>query len=259
MACGGVGNMIALENVTLSYERHPAVHHVSGCFEEGTLTAIVGPNGAGKSTLLKALAGIIAPESGHIHYQGCAACDVAYLPQQATMQTDFPITVLEMVASGHFHRAGNSGAINAAMREQARAAMAQVGLAGFDARMAGTLSAGQFQRALFARLIVQDAKVILLDEPFNAIDEDTAQQLMQIMLGWHAQARTVVCVLHDMQAVERYFPHCLLLARECVGWGKTAEVMSAANRSRAKFFSGVWVQDAELCEVEDTVICSTPH
>lgn len=251
LAGGSVGRMndiLTLENVTLSYDRHPAVHHVSGGFKAGSLTAIVGPNGAGKSTLLKALAGMVAPESGQMHLHGCAAKDVVYLPQSSEIQRDFPMTVLQMVASGHWQRCGNLGAIDGRMRDQARAAMAAVGLVDFDKRAVGTLSAGQFQRALFARLIVQDARLILLDEPFNAIDEETCAKLVEIMLGWHAQARTVICVLHDAHMVERYFPQALLLARECVAWGDTQHVMTAANRQRARFFNGAWAEHADLCE-----------
>jgi zinc/manganese transport system ATP-binding protein len=255
MADGGVGAMnhetndiISLHNITLSYDRHPAVHHMSGGFARGSLTAVIGPNGSGKSTLLRCIAGVLAPESGQLHLSGCTRRDIAYLPQTTSIMDNFPMTVLQLVASGYWRRSGAFGRIDRRMREQAQHALSLAGLEGFGGRALETLSVGQFQRALFARLIVQDTQVILLDEPFNAIDEDTRGALMELVLSWHAQGRTVVCVLHDIQLVQRYFPQALLMARECVSWGQTPLVLTPANMQRARFFSGAWHDNAELCE-----------
>lgn len=244
----GAGGMIRFHNVTVNYNRHPALHHVSGTFARGALAAVVGPNGGGKSTLLKAIAGLLQSESGSITFDGITRRDVAYLPQVSEIQRDFPISVLQMVASGHWQRCGSFGGIDAAMLARAREALALVGLAGFDERAVETLSAGQFQRALFARLWLQQAQVLLLDEPFAAIDDETAAQLMEVILGWHREGRTVICVLHDIGQIQRYFPECVLLARECIAWCKTPDAISAANRTRTKFFNAAWPERPEICE-----------
>lgn len=249
MAGGDVGAMIELRNITVNYDRHPALHHVSGVFTDGSLTAVAGPNGGGKSTLLKLLAGLVRPESGQVIMSGISARDIAYLPQTAEIARDFPITIAEMLAFGHWQRAGSFGKITEDMQKQASEALSVVGLAGFEKRAVNTLSAGQFQRALFARLWLQDAKVILLDEPLGSIDDETAASLMEIILSWNRAGRTVICVLHDIGQIQHYFPHCVLLARECIAWCKTPDAISAGNRTRTKFFSAAWPAHTEICEI----------
>ncbi|MCB4822875.1 metal ABC transporter ATP-binding protein [Roseicella aerolata] len=239
---------IRLTDLTLTHARRPAVHHVSGRFAPGSLTAVVGPNGAGKSTLLRALAGLHRPETGRI--EG-AAGQIALLPQAAAVDRAFPIACLDVVLFGLWGETGAFRAIGRAGRERARAALAAVGLAGFEARPAGSLSAGQFQRLLFARLLLQDAPVILLDEPFNALDARTAADLLAMVHRWHGEGRTVVAVLHDLDLVRREFPLSLLLARDCLGWGPTAEVLTAANRLRARMMAEAWAAEPEPCERRD--------
>lgn len=240
--------MIALHDVTIAYERHPAVHHLSGAFAPGSLTAIIGPNGAGKSTLLKALAGLLRPDAGRIERNGLERHRVAYLPQVPELDRRFPISVLDTVATGHWPRVGWHRAIDAPARWAAMEAIAAVGLSGFEARPIGTLSAGQFQRALFARLMLQDAAVILLDEPFNAIDARTVADLVALVERWHREGRTVIAVLHDLEQTRRHFPEALLLARERIAWGKTADVLTPANLERARHMAESWDPHAVYCE-----------
>ncbi len=216
-----VNPVIQLDNVTVRYGRHTALQNVSGAFEAGSLTAVAGPNGAGKSTLLKAIAGIIKPKSGNITMCRNCACRIAYLPQTATIQRDFPITVLEAVATGFWPESGSAGGITKEKLARARAALREVGLEGFEDRLIGALSGGQFQRMLFARVIVQDAQIILLDEPFTAIDAETTAKLIQILLNWHKEGRTIICVLHDLMMIRKYFPESFLLAGKCLGKGHT--------------------------------------
>lgn len=238
---------ITLDNVTLSHERHPAVHHLSGVFEPGSLTAVTGPNGAGKSTLMKAIAGIHAPDGGHIRISG-SGNNVAYLPQVAEIQRDFPMSLLHMVSAGFWARTGGLRAITPAMRGEALEALYSVGLRGFEHHSLSSLSAGQFQRALFARLLVQDASLILLDEPFSAIDASTIDHLMEIVHRWHREGRTVLCVLHDFEQIRQHFPHCLLLARECIAWDQSARALHPENLLKARFFRQEWVTQPEICE-----------
>ncbi|WP_431269817.1 metal ABC transporter ATP-binding protein [Dankookia sp. P2] len=239
---------IRLTDVTVSHARRPAVHHVSGRFAPGSLTAVVGPNGAGKSTLLRAMAGLHRPDEGRI--EG-AAGQVALLPQAAALDRAFPVSCLDVVLFGLWREAGAFRAIGSAGRDRARAALAAVGLDGFAGRPVGSLSAGQFQRVLFARLLLQDAPVILLDEPFNALDARTSADLLAMVHRWHGEGRTIVAVLHDLDLVRREFPDTLLLARDCLGWGATGEVLTAANRLRARMMAEAWAPGPEPCERRD--------
>ncbi len=238
---------VTVSNLTLSYDRHPAVHHMDGVFEAGSLTAIAGPNGAGKSTLLKAIAGMLVPSEGRIVLE-CALRDIAYMPQAMEMEKDFPVSVLQMVCTGFWKQGGGFAAIDKAQKQAARNALATVGLSGFEHRQLGTLSAGQMQRALFARLLLQDAKLILLDEPFSAVDAETTEKLMEIIMRWHKEGRTIICVLHDLEHIRQHFPQCLLMARDCIGWGKSHDVLEKANLQRTRQFHEAWQETPEICQ-----------
>ncbi len=235
---------IALRNLTLGYERHPAVHHLSITIDPGSLVAVVGPNGAGKSTLLKALAGRLRPIEGWV--EGLDHQRVAWLPQHSGVDRSFPISVQELVMLGLWHAVGALGRFTPAHREACHRALGAVGLLGFQKRGIDTLSGGQMQRALFARLILQDAPVVLLDEPFAAVDQRTTDDLLALLHRWHAQGKTVVAVLHDLSQVRAHFPHTLLLAREPVAWGATAEVLTQAHWQRALRMQEPFDDDAPL-------------
>jgi zinc/manganese transport system ATP-binding protein len=243
--------MIELRNVTLGYERHPAVHHVTGTFARGSLTAIVGPNGAGKSTLVKGLTGLLRPLEGEIVRHGLGRHDVTYLPQQTEIDNDFPISVLDVVVLGAWRRIGSFGRVTAVLRDAALAALADVGLDGFGNRAIGALSVGQRQKVLFARAMLADAPLLLLDEPFTAMDSRTIDDLMALVLRWHREGRTIVAVVHDFAQVRSCFPETLLLARELVAWGPTSDVLTSANLIRAAAVSDVWDQSAPVCERVD--------
>lgn len=240
--------MIRIANLTVTYQHHPAVHHLSGSFTEGSLTAIVGPNGAGKSSLLAALVGQVAPTTGSIEIAVKARGRVAYLPQQSEIDRSFPIGVLDVVMLGLWGNVGAFAGANETMRQQAVHALAAVGLTGFENRLIGDLSVGQFQRVLFARVLLQDAAIILLDEPFNAIDARTTADLLAIVQRWHQHRRTVIAVLHDLDQVRENFPNTLLLAREAIAWGPTRETLSADNLFRARQMAECWDDQAKWCQ-----------
>ena len=239
--------IIRLRDLTLGYDRHPAVHHIDGEIEAGDLLAICGPNGAGKSTLLKGLAGALKPLGGGIDRVACAPRDIAYLPQVAEVDRSFPIDVFDMVSMGFWRTAGLFGGFGVDRKRKVMEAIHAVGLDGLEDRAIGTLSGGQAQRMLFARIVVQDAPVILLDEPLTALDTRTSDDLIELVGKWRAQGRTVVAVLHDMDLVRRVFPKTLLLAREQVAWGETAEALSDANLRRARQMVEAFDREAEEC------------
>ncbi|MBI5719337.1 MAG: metal ABC transporter ATP-binding protein [Burkholderiales bacterium] len=238
---------IRLRDLTVSYRGHPAVHHLSGAFGAATLTAVVGPNGAGKSSLLGALGGTIRHFEGRIERD--PALRVAYLPQASTLDRSFPMRVHEVVAMGLWSRIGSFGALRAADRSGIDEALAAVGLSGFEHRWLGELSAGQAQRVLFARVLMQDAGLILLDEPFSAIDARTTADLLGLLQRWKHEARTVIAVLHDLEQVREHFEQVLLLARERVAWGPTAEVLKAEHLFKARQMAEAWDESAPACRV----------
>lgn len=239
--------LLRFQDVTFGYERHPAVHHLSGALRDGSLTAVVGPNGAGKSTLLKGIVGLLRPLSGRIVNEGLSRAEIAYLPQQAEIDRSFPITVFDTVQLGHWHKVGPFRGIGGPLVDQALAALEAVGLGGFERRPIGSLSAGQFQRVLFARMLLHDARLILLDEPFTAIDTRTTIDLLRVVERWHGERRTVVAVLHDFDQVRAHFPETLLLARQSVAWGPTAETLHAQNLLRARAMAEAWDETAPPC------------
>jgi zinc/manganese transport system ATP-binding protein len=240
-----VGAAIRVQDLTVSYRGHPAVHHLSGSFVAGSLTAVVGPNGAGKSSLLAALVGTLPRHEGRIERD--PALRIAYLPQAAALDRAFPVRVHEVVATGLWPRLGSFRAVAAADRARIGHALAAVGLGGFERRWLGELSAGQVQRVLFARLLVQDAGLVLLDEPFNAIDARTTADLLGLLRRWKQEARTVIAVLHDLEQVREHFDETLLLAREPVAWGPTAQVLSAEHLFRARRMAEAWDERAGVC------------
>jgi zinc/manganese transport system ATP-binding protein len=238
---------IRFDDLTLGYGRRPAVHHMNGTIAPGSLTAVVGPNGAGKSTLLKGIAGTLDPLGGRLELSSGPGTRIAYLPQAADLDRSFPLGVYDLVAMGLWARTGLFGGVGREDRRRVEEAIAAVGLTGFERRAIATLSGGQMQRALFARLLLQDASLILLDEPFTAIDAKTTGDLLDLVRRWHDESRTVIAVLHDLDLVKRVFPQTLMIAREPVAWGETSEVLSPANLLRARRMVEAHDPHAEVC------------
>ena len=242
---------LQFRDVTLGYDRHPAVHHLNGEVGPGALLAIVGPNGAGKSTLFRGIVGILKPLAGTILTGDLDVRDIAYLPQTVDIDRSFPISVFDFVGTGLWRSVGFFGGMGKDAREKIAQALSAVGLSGFENRTIGTLSGGQMQRMLFARVLLQDARLIVLDEPFNAIDAKTAADLLALIKRWHAEKRTVLAALHDMEFVRANFPESLLLARGQVAWGPTTEVLTAENLSEARRMCEAFDDSAAACAVDD--------
>lgn len=217
---------IVAKNLTVSYQSRPAVHHLDMVFEDGCMYAVCGPNGAGKSTFLKAVVGLLKCSTGSVRWCGISRRDIAYLPQQSDIDRSQPMTVFELAAMGLWFEIGFFRRVSAAQKLRVQAALARVGMAEYAGRGIAELSNGQFQRVLLARMLVQDAKFLLLDEPFNAVDAKTTYALLDILRDENRAGRGVIAVLHDYEQVRAYFPDTLLIAREKVAAGKTEDVLT---------------------------------
>lgn len=236
---------LKFSDLTLGYDRHPAVHHLNGVVRQGSLTAVVGGNGSGKSTLMKGIVGLLRPMSGSCSM--ASGTRLAYLPQQSELDRSFPARVIDLVSLGLWPRRGLLGRHGTKDRQDVADALMAVGLEGFEKRPIHTLSGGQMQRALFARVLVQDADLILLDEPFNAVDARTIVDLVALIKGWHGENRTVMVVVHDLDMVREHFPEALLLARQPVAWGDVHRTLSPENLLRARHYHEAWDARAPWC------------
>lgn len=240
---------LTFDDFTLGYDSHAAVHHLNGPLRHGSLTAVVGANGSGKSTLMKGIAGLLAPMAG-----ACVkhdTCRIAYLPQVSELDRSFPARVIDLVTLGLWPKRGLLGRFSKDDQAAIANALKAVGLEGFEQRGLDTLSGGQLQRTLFARVIVQDADLILLDEPFNAVDAKTLADLIAIIKRWHGEGRTVLAVLHDLDLVRTHFPETLLLARAPVAWCATTDALTPANMKAARTFTEAWDETAPWCDDHD--------
>lgn len=241
---------ITFSDLTLGYNSHPAVHHLNGVVRKGSLTALVGANGSGKSTLMKGIVGVLRPMAGACRI--AADIRVAYLPQLSELDRSFPARVVDLVSLGLWPRRGLLGRFRPEDREAVTKALSAVGLEGFESRPIDSLSGGQLQRTLFARVLVQDADLILLDEPFNAIDTRTVTDLIDLIKRWHGESRTVMVVVHDLDLVREHFPEALLLARSPIAWGQSRKTLAPENLLRARQFQEAWDENAPWCAPDGT-------
>lgn len=218
--------MITLNQLQVGYQGRPVTPEIEGTLARGSMTALVGANGSGKSTLLKTLAGVIPPVSGSVS-RPAPPLRSAWLPQHAELEKSFPLSVFDVVAMGCWPRSGWFRGISRCQREEIMVALETVGMADFARAQPGTLSGGQLQRVLFARMLMQQAELLLLDEPFSGVDEKTIALLLTLLHERHRAGCTLVVVLHDIYTVERHFPQILRLGDQQVSWQQSkAEVVA---------------------------------
>ncbi len=232
--------LLQISNLSIHYKNHYALKDVTGHIIRGSMTAVTGPNGGGKSTFLKSLVGLIPSTEGQINRSLNMSKEIAYLPQRAEIDLNFPLTVEDVAGLGLCQKTGFFQSITPQDQAQVDTALQDVGLQGYGDRLLNTLSGGQLQRVLFARLAVQDADLLLLDEPFAAVDAHTIEDLMKILLKWHARGKTIIVVSHDLDLIKTYFKDSILLAQQCIGWGNTSEIITPENFLTARKISTEW-------------------
>ena len=216
--------MIVMNDLVAGYDRQPVTRALSGVIERGSMTAIVGANGCGKSTLLKTLAGFIPPVSGTFRWQGRRPV-VGWLAQRHALEAQFPLTVQDVVSMGCWPAISLFAGFRRDTRMRIAGALERVGLESMAFSTIDELSGGQFQRMLFAR-VLQQAPLVMLDEPFTGVDEATCNVLMDLMLEMYMQGQTLLAVLHDSERVSRHFPQMLRLDADTPHW-KTERVRVA--------------------------------
>jgi len=224
---------LEVEDLTVAYADHPVLWDVDLRVPSGVKMAIIGPNGAGKSTLVKAVMGLVKPVAGEVRIFGRARKGVegqiAYVPQRATLSWDFPTDVLDVVTMGTYGRVGWIRRCGAAERNEAEAALEQVGMTDFSRRPIAELSGGQQQRVLLARALVQDAPINILDEPFQGVDAPTERAIVEVLDRLAEVGRTILVVHHDLQTIPEYFDSVLLLNVRAIDSGPVSEVFTEEN------------------------------
>lgn len=215
---------LIIDNLTAGYDHHPAIHHLTVTIPAGSHVALLGPNGAGKSTLLKLIAGILPPMTGRITLPDGWRERIAYLPQHPTWREEFPLAVFDAVALALWPETGCWRPLTRAQRERVAEALAEMGLTALAKRPVATLSGGQQQRVRFAQLLVREAPLVLLDEPFTAMDATTVEWVRRIIARWRTAGVTVLAALHDEAIARSDFPWTLLLARELFMFAPTTAI-----------------------------------
>lgn len=229
--------ILQLRNVALGHPGLTLFRQLSMDLEAGRTLAVLGSNGAGKSTFVKLLLGLMEPVSGRLAWPNGRPQDIGYLAQMTEFDTRFPIRVRDLAAMGAWRGLGLRERLDLAGRAQVDAALDEVGVADLANRSLHTLSGGQLQRTLFARVILQDAPLILLDEPFTAVDQTTEAHLLSLIRRWTAEGRAVVLVVHDLSSVLDYCSHALLLGDGVATYGTVDEVVTPERLVAQKYMS----------------------
>jgi manganese/zinc/iron transport system ATP- binding protein len=224
---------IEVADLTVAYGATPVLWDVDLTVPPGVLMAIVGPNGAGKTTLIKAILELVRPAAGRVLIHGRPYEEqrrlVAYVPQRRTVDWDFPTNVLDVVLMGRYGALGWLRRPGRRDRTLALEALEQVGMVELADRQISQLSGGQQQRVFLARALVQDARVYLMDEPFQGVDATTERAIVELLRRLRADGRTVVCVHHDLQTVSEYFDWATLLNVRRIASGRVEEVFTEHN------------------------------
>lgn len=229
--------MLTVKNLTVAYDDTPVFSDVAVNFNAGKITGIIGPNGAGKSTLIKAILNLIKVKQGQVDYDGKSIKSVqksiAYVEQRKDLDLTFPIDVFDLVLTGTYGKLGLFKNPGKTEKQASREALKQVFLSEFSKRQIGNLSGGQLQRVFVARAIVQQAEIIILDEPFVGIDLQSETAIMSILKQWRDAGKTIIVIHHDLNKVTKYFDDLVVLNHGIVDFGPTKEVYNPQNIERA--------------------------
>ncbi len=237
--------LLSATGLTLGYRDVSIVKDVGFALVRGDVLAVVGHNGSGKSTLIKTLLGALPPLAGALNWPTGKPQTIAYLGQRTEFDNRFPIRVRDLAAMGAWSGLGFFGRVDGEIRARIASALERTGTAEIADMPLHKLSAGQLQRALFARTMVQDAPLILLDEPFTAVDQTTESALLSLIDGWAAEGRAVILVLHDLSAVLQHCNAALLLGDGRALFGEPKDTLTPHNLVGHRYLSqsqAAWIE-----------------
>jgi manganese/iron transport system ATP-binding protein len=239
--------LLHLENIRVTYGETVALDGVTLTIQRGDQVAVVGPNGAGKSTLFNVITGMLKPSSGSVQIGGSGPGEhicVGYVPQRNRIDPRFPVTVSDVVMMGRVGKIGLLRWPRRQDREIVRAALAQVGMEAFAGRQIGELSGGQQQRVFLARVLAQEAELLLMDEPLSGLDLPSQEAILTILDGLHRHGITVLVATHDLTQAAEHFSRILLLNRRVVAYGSPAAVLTP-ERLMLTYGSGMHIVHGE--------------
>lgn len=227
---------IEVRQLSAAYRKNTVLEDVTFQVNTGTLTGIVGPNGAGKSTLIKTMLELHPRITGEVKFFGTsldkAKSSIGYVPQRGSVDWDFPTNALDVVLMGLYGQIGWFKWPRAHHRRKALEALDKMGMADYASRQISQLSGGQQQRVFLARALVQDAQLYFMDEPLAGVDAATERAIMIVLQELRSRGKTVLVVHHDLQTVDQYFDHVLLLNRTVIKHGRTEDVFTHENITR---------------------------
>jgi ABC-type Mn2+/Zn2+ transport system ATPase subunit len=224
---------LEIKDLTVSYKRVPAVHHVSLELKCGSCIGLLGPNGAGKTSFFKALVALVPVETGTVRFHdqsgNALRSEIAYLPQRTVVDWDFPVTVRGIVEMGRYQALGWWRKFREADRLAVARSLEAMELKDLEERQISALSGGQQQRAFLARALAQEAHVFLLDEPFSGLDKPAQDLLGSIIRRLAAAGNLLVVSHHDLRTVRELFDQVIFINGELVAFGETGQVFTIEN------------------------------
>lgn len=225
--------VLEVKDLSASYRKTIVLHDVNFSVQRGSLTGIIGPNGAGKSTLIKTILELHPALNGTVKFfnesYNKVKKRIGYVPQRGSVDWDFPTDAWDVVTMGLYGQIGWLRRPTRKHKQKAYEALEKMGMADYADRQISQLSGGQQQRVFLARALVQDADMYFMDEPLAGVDAATERAIMTILKELKAKGKTVLVVHHDLQTVEDYFDHVLLLNRTIINHGKTEDVFTMEN------------------------------
>ncbi|MCC3411169.1 MAG: metal ABC transporter ATP-binding protein [Microcoleus sp. PH2017_29_MFU_D_A] len=229
---------IDIENVTVAYHGKVALHRASLQLKAGTICGLVGMNGAGKSTLFKAIMGFVKPNTGRILINGLPIRQVqksnlvAYVPQSEEVDWNFPVNVYDVVMMGRYGYMNLLRIPRSIDKQAVRESLERVEMWPMRDRQIGELSGGQKKRTFFARALAQQAKVLLLDEPFAGVDIKTEKMMIDLLMELRQTGHTILVSTHDLESITTFCDQVVLINRSILAYGNTSEVFTEENLSR---------------------------
>lgn len=228
--------MISFKNISVRFDKNYALYDLTTNIAQNSLLALVGPNGGGKSTFIKCLLDLLSPTSGKVILQTDVS-KIAYLPQVNTMDKGFPINVEDTISMGFWRKNKLHMPLDKSQKDFLEEVLEKLNLTKLRKASIANLSGGELQKTIFARIMLQDADLILLDEPFVAIDAATTRELLNLIGAWHKAGKTIISVMHDLHQVRQYFPETLLISKTKIAQGQTSQVLTEENLAKALKYS----------------------